>query len=126
MAVVGIDIGDHSTYIAVAKQGGVETIANDYTQRNTPTIVALGGRQRFMGVSAENQRNLNVKNTVSYFKNFLGRSYKDEYVQKELNEIGADVVELEDGKVGFKIHNNTYRPEQILASIPAERTPDMG
>lgn len=117
MAVVGIDIGDHSTYIAVAKQGGVETIANDYTQRNTPTIVALGGRQRFMGVSAENQRNLNVKNTVSYFKNFLGRSYKDEYVQKELNEIGADVVELEDGKVGFKIHNNTYRPEQILAMM---------
>merc|ERR1711892_950327 len=117
MAVVGIDIGDHSTYIAVAKQGGVETIANDYTQRNTPTIVALGGRQRFMGVSAENQRNLNVKNTVSYFKNFLGRSYKDEYVQRELTNIGADVVELEDGKVGFKIHNNTYRPEQILAMM---------
>jgi len=117
MAVVGIDIGDHSTYIAVAKQGGVETIANDYTQRNTPTIVALGGRQRFMGVSAENQRNLNVKNTVSYFKNFLGRTYKDEYVQRELNNIGADVVELEDGKVGFKIHNNTYRPEQILAMM---------
>jgi len=117
MAVVGIDIGDHSTYIAVAKQGGVETIANDYTQRNTPTIVALGGRQRFMGVSAENQRNLNVKNTVSYFKNFLGRSYKDDYVQKQLKEIGADVVELEDGKVGFKIHENIYRPEQILAMM---------
>lgn len=117
MAVVGIDIGDHSTYIAVAKQGGVETIANDYTQRNTPTIVALGGRQRFMGVSAENQRNLNVKNTVSYFKNFLGRTYKDEYVQRELSNIGADVVELEDGKVGFKILNNTYRPEQILAMM---------
>jgi len=117
MAVVGIDIGDHSTYIAVAKQGGVENIANDYTQRNTPTIVALGGRQRFMGVSAENQRNLNVKNTVSYFKNFLGRSFKDEYVQREINNIGADVVELEDGKVGFKIHNNTYRPEQILAMM---------
>eukprot|EP00092_Neocalanus_flemingeri_P034469 GFUD01037480.1.p1 GENE.GFUD01037480.1~~GFUD01037480.1.p1 ORF type:complete len:764 (+),score=200.20 GFUD01037480.1:264-2555(+) len=117
MAVVGIDIGDHSTYITVAKQGGVETIANDYTQRNTPSIVALGGRQRFMGVSAENQRNLNVKNIVSYFKNFLGRSYKDEYVQKELEEIGADVVELEDGKVGFKIQNNTYQPEQILAMM---------
>jgi len=117
MAVVGIDIGDHATYITVAKQGGVDTIANDYTQRNTPTIVALGGRQRFMGVSAENQRNLNVKNTVSYFKNFLGRSYKDEYVQKELNEVGADVVELEDGKVGFKIQDNIYRPEQILAMM---------
>ena len=70
MAVVGIDIGDHSTYIAVAKQGGVETIANDYTQRNTPTIVALGGRQRFLGVSAENQRNLNHFN-ASIFRNLM-------------------------------------------------------
>jgi len=117
MAVVGLDIGDHSTYISVAKQGGVETIANDYTQRNTPTIVALGGRQRFMGVSAESQRNLNVKNTVSYFKNFLGRCYKDEYVQREQKEVGADVVELDDGKLGFKIQNKIYRPEQILAMM---------
>jgi len=117
MAVVGIDIGDHSTYIAVAKQGGVETIANDYTQRNTPTIVALGGRQRFMGVSAENQRNLNVKNTVSYFKNFLGRTHADAYVQSELNEIGAESIEFEDGKVGFKVENNVCLPEQILAMM---------
>jgi len=117
MAVVGIDIGDHSTYITVAKQGGVETIANDYTQRNTPTIVALGGQQRFMGVSAENQRNLNVKNTVSYFKNFLGRSFKDAYVQGEIDEVGAEVIEFEDGKVGFKIQENVFLPEQILAMM---------
>jgi len=95
MAVVGLDIGDHSTYISLARQGGVDTIANDYTQRATPTIVALGGRQRFMGVSAENQRNLTVKNTVSYFKNFLGRKYKDEYVQRMINRVGAEVVELQ-------------------------------
>jgi len=38
--------------------------------------------------SAENERNLNVKNMVSWFKNYLGRSFKDEYVQKEMKEIG--------------------------------------
>jgi len=117
MTVVGVDIGEHSTYITVAKQGGVDTIANDYTQRNTPTVVALGGRQRFMGVSAENQRNLNVKNTVSYFKNFLGRNFKDEYVQRELGNIGAEVLELEDGKVAFRVQEKTYRPEEVLAML---------
>lgn len=117
MAVVGLDIGDHSTFITIAKQGGVDTVANDYTQRNTPSVVALGGRKRFMGVSAENQRNLNVKNTVSYFKNFLGRSFKDEYVQREAKNVGAEVVELQDGKVGFKVQDQTYRPEQILAMM---------
>lgn len=117
MAVVGLDIGDHSTYISLARQGGVDTIANDYTQRATPTIAALGGRQRFMGVSAENQRNLSVKNTVSYFKNFLGRNFKDEYVQREKARVGAEVVELEDGRAGFRVQGQDYRPEQLLAMM---------
>jgi len=117
MSVVGIDIGDHSTYIAVAKQGGVEILSNDYSQRNNPTVVALGGPQRHMGVTAEIQRNLNVKNTISNFKNLLGRSYKDEYVQDSISSVGADVVELEDGGIGFKILDTVYCPEQILAMM---------
>ena len=98
-----------------------ETIPNDYTHRNTPSIIALGGRTKFIGVSDENQRNLKVKNTVSYFKNtmnffknFLGRSYKDEHVQNKLNENGANIIELEDGSVGFNIMENTYRPYIFL------------
>ena len=117
MAVIGVDIGDYNTYISVAKAGGVETIANEYSQRNTPSIVALGDKQRFMGVSAENQRNINVKNTVSFFKNFLGRSFKDPYVQKQLENVGAEVVELTDGKIGFNLGGKTFLPEQILGMM---------
>jgi len=117
MSVIGVDIGDYNTFISVARPGGVETIANEYSQRNTPSIVALGGKQRFMGVSAENQRNINVKNTVSFFKNFLGRSFKDPYVQKELGNIGAEVVELTDGKIGFRLGEANFVPEQILGMM---------
>jgi len=117
MSVVGIDIGDYNTFISVARPGGVDTIANEYSQRNTPSIVALGGRQRLMGVSAENQRNINLKNTVSFFKNFLGRSFKDPYVQKELENVGAEVVELSDGKIGFSVGEKKFIPEQILGMM---------
>ena len=117
MSVIGVDIGDYNTYISVARPGGVDTIANEYSQRNTPSIVALGDRQRFMGVSAENQRNLNVRNTVSFFKNFLGRSFKDPYVQKELPNVGAEVVELADGKIGFNLWSKPFVPEQILGMM---------
>ena len=117
MAVIGVDIGDYNTFISLARQGGVETIANEYSQRNTPSIVALGDRQRFMGVSAENQRNINVKNTVSFFKNFLGRTFKDPYVQQQLGNIGADVLELTDGKIGFSVGEKTFLPEQILGMM---------
>lgn len=36
MSVIGIDLGDESCYIAVARQGGIETLANDYSLRATP------------------------------------------------------------------------------------------
>lgn len=36
MSVIGIDFGNESCYIGVAKAGGIETIANDYSLRGTP------------------------------------------------------------------------------------------
>lgn len=36
MAMIGIDFGNESCYIAVAKAGGIEAIVNDYSSRATP------------------------------------------------------------------------------------------
>lgn len=36
MSVVGIDMGFQNCYIAVARSGGIETIANEYSDRCTP------------------------------------------------------------------------------------------
>ena len=36
MSVVGIDFGNQSCYVAIARQGGIETVNNDYSERATP------------------------------------------------------------------------------------------
>lgn len=36
MSVVGIDIGNFKTSIGIAKQGGIEIIANEFSDRITP------------------------------------------------------------------------------------------
>ena len=36
MSVIGIDVGFQSCFIAVARQGGIEVIANEFSDRNTP------------------------------------------------------------------------------------------
>ena len=36
MSVVGIDFGNQSCYVAIARQGGIETVNNDYSDRTTP------------------------------------------------------------------------------------------
>lgn len=35
MSVVGFDFGSLSNYCAVARQGGIETVANEYSDRQT-------------------------------------------------------------------------------------------
>lgn len=36
MSVVGIDFGNQSCYVAIARQGGIETVNNEYSDRATP------------------------------------------------------------------------------------------
>jgi len=36
MAVVGLDVGSFSCYVAVAAGGGIDTVANEYSDRCTP------------------------------------------------------------------------------------------
>ena len=38
MSVVGFDLGFQSCYVAVARAGGIETVANEYSDRCTPWV----------------------------------------------------------------------------------------
>ncbi|KAH3839734.1 heat shock 70 kDa protein 4-like [Dreissena polymorpha] len=123
MAVVGLDVGNYSSYVAVAQGGGIDTVANEYSDRCTPAFVSLMENSRCMGVSAKNQSTTNVKNTISCFKRLLGRRFKDQQVQKEKNHYfhPYDIVE---GPAGETLIQATYMgekqnftPEQIMAML---------
>ena len=94
MAVVGVDFGNLNCYISVARQGGIETIANDYSQRDTPSVVGFSNNQRIMGVGAKNQLLTNLKRTVFNFKHMLGRKFKDPYVQEVMKGLPYVIGEL--------------------------------
>ena len=36
MSVIGLDLGNQSCFVAVARGGGIETVANEYSDRSTP------------------------------------------------------------------------------------------
>jgi len=121
MSVVGIDMGDESCYIAVARQGGIETLANDYSLRATPACVAFTDRNRIMGVAAKNQTTTNMRNTVSHFKHFIGKKFRDPAVQRQLSSMAYTMVETEDGGVGIRVRyqegEHTFSPKQITAML---------
>lgn len=121
MSVIGIDFGNESCYVAVAKAGGIETIANDYSLRATPSCVAFAGRNRVLGVAAKNQQVSNMNNTISGFKRLLGRKYNDPHVQNELRKIPYKVEPRPDGGIGIRVNYQdeevVFSPEQITAML---------
>jgi len=101
MSVVGIDFGSDTCYISVARQGGIETIANDYSLRATPSYVAFGEKQRTMGVAAKSGQMTNIKKTFFGFKRLLGRKFDDPHVREELSRFPFEVAATADGGVGM-------------------------
>jgi len=115
MSVIGVDIGSYSTHIAVAKLGAVKVIDNDYSLRATPSIVAYGDRQRFIGVAAESQRTANPRNTVSNFKSSVGLNFKN--TEKFGDRFGAKSIIDSSGKLIFQVRGDELTPEQVLATL---------
>ncbi|XP_034102710.1 heat shock 70 kDa protein 4 isoform X1 [Drosophila nasuta] len=121
MSVIGIDFGNEGCYVAAARSGGIETLANDYSLRATPSFVAFDGKKRIIGVAAKNQQVTNMKNTVGGFKRLLGRKFNDPHVQHELKSIPARVEERNDGSIGIKVNylneDQHFSPEQLTAML---------
>lgn len=114
MSVVGLDVGSQSCYIAVARAGGIETIANEFSDRRTPSVISFGSKNRTIGVAAKNQQIIHPNNTVSNFKRFHGRAFSDPFIQKEKENLSYDLVPMKNGGVGIKV---MYMDEEHLFSV---------
>jgi heat shock protein len=121
MAVVGVDFGNDTCYISVARAGGIETIANDYSMRDTPSVIAFSERQRIMGVGAKQQMLTNLKKTVFDFKHMLGRKFKDPVVQETIRQLPYDITEGQNGEVRINVsymsQTKSFTPEEITAML---------
>ncbi|XP_041799597.1 heat shock 70 kDa protein 4b [Chelmon rostratus] len=114
MSVVGFDVGFMNCYVAVARAGGIETVANEYSDRCTPACVSFGPRNRSIGAAAKSQVVTNCKNTVQGFKRFHGRAFSDPYVQRLKNSMVYDIAQMPTGTTGIKV---MYMEEEKVFSI---------
>ncbi|XP_056430905.1 heat shock 70 kDa protein 4 isoform X1 [Hyla sarda] len=121
MSVVGIDLGFQSCYVAVARAGGIETVANEYSDRSTPSCISFGPKNRSVGAAAKSQVISNAKNTLQGFKRFHGRAYTDPFVQAEKPGLAYDVVELPTGTAGIGVmyleEERNFTMEQVTGML---------
>ncbi|EUC36508.1 hypothetical protein COCCADRAFT_88187 [Bipolaris zeicola 26-R-13] len=114
MSVVGVDLGTLNSVIAVARNRGVDVIANEVSNRATPSLVGFGPKSRYIGEMAKNQEISNLKNTVSSFVRLAGRSLQDPDVQVEQDFVSAQLVDI-DGQVGAEV-NYLGKKERFTAT----------
>lgn len=121
MSVVGFDLGYQNCFISVARQGGIEVVTNDYSLHATPSCVQFGPKSRVMGVAAKQAMLTNLKNTVTSFKNLVGRKFSDPVVQREIKWIPCRVVPLPDDYIGIQVNylgeTRNFLPEQIVSIL---------
>ncbi|PPQ97892.1 hypothetical protein CVT26_013064 [Gymnopilus dilepis] len=113
MAVVGIDFGTLHSKIGVARHRGIDIITNEVSNRQTPSLVAFGPKQRAIGEAAKTQEISNFKNTIGSLKRLIGRTVNDAQVQDvEAKFINNKLVDV-NGTIGTEV---TYRGEKATFS----------
>lgn len=99
MSVVGIDFGSKNCTIAIAQRGGIDVIANEVSNRLTPTMVSFGEKERYIGESSLTQWLRHIKSTVTDVKRVLGKKLSEKDVQVEAKRAAYKLQENGDGKL---------------------------
>ncbi|KAK1833100.1 putative ribosome-associated complex subunit SSZ1 [Podospora conica] len=74
--VIGITFGNSNSSIAHTVDDKAEVIANEDGDRQIPTILSYVDGEEYYGQQAKNFLVRNPKNTVAYFRDFLGKDFK--------------------------------------------------
>ncbi|KAF2197956.1 heat shock protein-like protein 70 [Delitschia confertaspora ATCC 74209] len=74
---IGISFGNSYSSIGfTSAEGKAEVIANEEGDRQIPSILSYVDGEEFQGTQAKAQLVRNAKNTVAYFRDFLGQEFK--------------------------------------------------
>ena len=115
--VIGIDLGTTNSCVAVIENGIPKVIENSEGARTTPSIVAYANDEILVGASAKRQAVTNPKNTIYAAKRLIGRKFKEEAVQKDIDLMPYKIVEAGNGDAWVKVGDKDLAPPGISAEV---------
>ena len=115
--VIGIDLGTTNSCVAVIENGAAKIIENAEGARTTPSIVAYANDEILVGASAKRQAVTNPKNTIYAAKRLIGRKFKEQAVQKDINLMPYTIMEAANGDAWVNAAGKELAPPQISAEV---------
>jgi molecular chaperone DnaK len=115
--VIGIDLGTTNSCVAVIENGVTKIIENSEGARTTPSIVAYANDEILVGASAKRQAVTNPKNTIYAAKRLIGRKFKEQAVQKDIDLMPYEIMEASNGDAWVRAQGKELAPPQISAEV---------
>jgi len=115
--IIGIDLGTTNSCVAVVENGTPKVIENSEGARTTPSIVAYTADEILVGASAKRQAVTNPKNTIYAAKRLIGRKFKEQAVQKDIDLMPYKIMEAKNGDAWVSANDRELAPPQISAEV---------
>src|SRR5690242_13181312 len=116
--VIGIDLGTTNSCVAIMEGGKPRVIENSEGDRTTPSIVAFTKDDEVVvGQSAKRQAVTNPRNTLYAVKRLIGRKFKDDVVQKDINMVPYKIVKADNGDAWVDVNGKKMAPPEVSARV---------
>ncbi len=115
--IIGIDLGTTNSCVAVLDGGKARVIENAEGDRTTPSIIAYTGEEVLVGQPAKRQAVTNPKNTFFAIKRLIGRRFKDDEVQRDVDIMPFKIIGADNGDAWVEAHDKKMAPPQVSAEI---------
>ena len=116
--LIGISIGSQGSVIGTLKEKIVDVILSDSSNREVPTVVAYGDRERTFGDAALSTSKSNFKRTVFYPNRWLGLQRDWPFIEEEAKYANIKPTFDSHNKVGFEImykgEKKIYTSESLM------------
>jgi molecular chaperone DnaK len=116
--IIGIDLGTTNSCVAVMEGSTTKVIENSEGDRTTPSVIAFTSDDEILvGQSAKRQAVTNPQNTLFAIKRLIGRMFKDEVVQRDVDMVPYKIVKADNGDAWVEVHGKKMAPPEISAKI---------
>ncbi|MEW8183709.1 MAG: molecular chaperone DnaK [Candidatus Thiodiazotropha endolucinida] len=116
--IIGIDLGTTNSCVAVMEGSSTKVIENSEGDRTTPSIIAYANDGEILvGQSAKRQAVTNPKNTLFAIKRLIGRMFKDDVVQRDVDMVPYKIVKADNGDAWVEVNGKKMAPPEISAKI---------
>ncbi|MCF6190542.1 MAG: molecular chaperone DnaK [Cocleimonas sp.] len=115
--IIGIDLGTTNSCVAVMDGDKPRVIENAEGDRTTPSIVAFANDEVLVGMPAKRQAVTNPENTLYAIKRLIGRTFKEDAVQKDIKLVPYKIVKADNGDAWVEVDGKKMSPPEVSARI---------